>query len=75
MNTSFAEVAPWVFLAAGLSARSCVTYQVHKAFRRDILLEFELIQTQMTQKPMLRVLAEVCARALRASQNRTEDSV
>ena len=33
----------------------------------------ELIQTQMTQKPMLR--AEVYARALRASQNRKEDSV
>jgi hypothetical protein len=31
-------------------------------------LELELIQTQMTQKPMLR--AEVHARALRASQNR-----
>ena len=30
----------------------------------------ELIQTQMTQKPMLR--AEVYARALRASQNRKE---
>jgi hypothetical protein len=30
--------------------------------------ELELIQTQMTQKPMLR--AEVYARALRASQNR-----
>ena len=73
MNTSFAEVAPWVFLAAGLRARSCVTYQVHKAFRRDILLEFELIQTQMTQKPVLR--AEVYARALRASQNSKEDCV
>ena len=36
-------------------------------------LELELIQTQMTQKPMLR--AEVFARALRASQNRKEDSV
>jgi len=35
-------------------------------------LELELIQTQMTQKPMLR--AEVYARALRASQNRKEDS-
>ena len=35
--------------------------------------ELELIQTQMTQKPMLR--AEVYARALRASQNRKEDSV
>ena len=34
-------------------------------------LEFELIQTQMTQKPMLR--AEVYARSLRASQNRKED--
>ena len=37
------------------------------------VLELELIQTQMTQKPMLR--AEVYARALRASQNRKEDSV
>jgi hypothetical protein len=36
-------------------------------------LELELIQTQMTQKPMLR--AEVYARALRASQNRKEDNV
>jgi hypothetical protein len=36
-------------------------------------LELELIQTQMTQKPMLR--AEVYARALRASQNRKEESV
>ena len=36
-------------------------------------IELELIQTQMTQKPMLR--AEVYARALRASQNRKEDSV
>jgi hypothetical protein len=35
-------------------------------------LELELIQTQMTQKPVLR--AEVYARALRASQNRKEDS-
>jgi len=38
-----------------------------------VWLELELIQTQMTQKPMLR--AEVYARALRASQNRKEDSV
>ena len=36
-------------------------------------LELELIQTQMTQKPMLR--AEVYARAFRASQNRKEESV
>jgi len=36
-------------------------------------LELELIQTQMTQKPMLR--AEVYSRALRASQNRKEDSL
>jgi len=36
--------------------------------RRLLELELELIQTQMTQKPMLR--AEVYARALRASQNR-----
>ena len=37
----------------------------------ELELEFERIQTQMTQKPMLR--AE--ARALRASQNREEDGV
>jgi len=36
-------------------------------------LELELIQTQMTQKTVLR--AEVYARALRASQNRKENSV
>ena len=41
--------------------------------RYELNLELELIQTQMTQKPMLR--AEVYARALRASQNRKEDSV
>ena len=35
-------------------------------------LELELIQTQMTQKPMLR--AEVYAHAFRASKNRKEDS-
>jgi hypothetical protein len=40
---------------------------------RFVLVELELIQTQMTQKPMLR--AEVYARALRASQNRKEDSL
>jgi len=38
-----------------------------------LVLELELIQTQMTQKPMLR--AEVHARALRASQSRKEGSV
>ena len=38
-----------------------------------LALELELIQTQMTQNPMLR--AEVYARALRASQNRKEDSL
>ena len=37
------------------------------------VFELELIQTQMTQKPMLR--AEVHARALRASQNRKEGSL
>jgi len=36
-------------------------------------LELELIQTQMTQKPMLR--AEVYAHALRASRNREENRV
>jgi hypothetical protein len=38
-----------------------------------VFIELELIQTQMTQKPMLR--AEVYARALRASPNRKEDCV
>ena len=55
----FTAVVPAVGVAAG-----CV---------RGAHLELELIQTQMTQKPMLR--AEVYARALRASQNRKEDSV
>jgi hypothetical protein len=36
-------------------------------------LKLDLIQTQMTQKPVLR--AEVYARSLRASQNLKEDSV
>ena len=36
-------------------------------------LELELIPAQMTQKPVLR--AKVYARALRARQNRKEDSV
>ena len=44
-----------------------------RTVRTPFELELELIQTQMTQKPMLR--AEVYARALRASQNRKEDSV
>ena len=44
---------------------------VYRAYLNE--LELELIQTQMTQKPMLR--AEVYARALRASQNRKEDSL
>ena len=43
------------------------------AHRKQKELELELIQTQMTQKPMLR--AEVYARALRASHNRKENSV
>ena len=42
------------------------------AHRKQKELELELIQTQMTQKPMLR--AEVYARALRASHNRKEKS-
>ena len=42
----------------------------HEA-RARLLLEFELIQTQMIQKSMLR--AEVYTRALRASQNRKKE--
>jgi ribosomal protein L28 len=40
---------------------------VTRRFFLVVLLELELIQTHMIQKPMLRV--EVCTRALRASQN------
>ena len=64
-------------LLINISMVGCVlTYTPHKcdittAFIEE--LELELIQTQMTQKPMLR--AEVYARALRASQNRKEDSL
>ena len=47
--------------------------ECNEALRSGDELELELIQTQMTQKPMLR--AEVYARALRASQNRKEDSL
>jgi len=39
----------------------------------ELGLELEVIQTQMAQKPIL--LAEVYARALRASQNRKENYV
>jgi hypothetical protein len=39
----------------------------------SVELELEVIQTQVTQKPMLR--EEVYARALRASQIRKEESV
>jgi len=49
------------------------TYGSVQKYTSDTNHELELIQTQMTQKPMLR--AEVYARALRASQNRKEDSV
>ena len=37
----------------------------------ELELELELIQTQMTQKPMLR--AEVYAHAMRASKNRKKE--
>ena len=50
---------------------SCVNQRLLNYWSLE--LELELIQTQMTQKPMLR--AEVYARALHASQNRKEDSV
>ena len=51
----------------------CVAVKLVLRVTAALELELELIQTQMTQKPMLR--AEVYARALRASQNRKEDSV
>ena len=60
--------------ALGVSGFEKRNIRVPRAVSPAILeLELELIQTQMTQKPMLR--AEVYARALRASQNRKEDSV
>ena len=55
------------------------SYQIRAALaealqhRNIIQLELELIQTQMTQKPMLR--AEVFARALRASQKRGRERI
>jgi len=54
--------------ASDIGLRTASGYQT-----LELELELELIQTQMTQKPMLR--AEVYARALRASQNRKEDSL
>ena len=50
-----------------------LAHRVYAGVAGLVELELELIQTQMAQKPMLR--AEVYARALRASQNRKEDSV
>jgi hypothetical protein len=58
---------------ASSSSSSCTFNQKDTEEDFAIQIELELIQTQMTQKPMLR--AEVYARALRASQNRKEDSV
>jgi len=56
-----------------LSFNNVIETQQPPSSRKGIELELELIQTQMTQKPMLR--AEEHARALRASQNRKEGSV
>jgi hypothetical protein len=53
-------------------AAECLASIRRRELPRKVEIELELIQTQMTQKPMLR--AEVYARALRASQNRKEDS-
>jgi hypothetical protein len=50
----------------------CATRIFVNSLPTELELELELIQTQMTQKPLLR--AEVYARALRASQNRKEDT-
>ena len=60
-----------VALVSHRGGRSCGFPMLNGAFVTSEL-ELELIQTQMTQKPMLHV--EVYARALRASQNRKEDS-
>ena len=67
---------PSAYASRGVMCISELYYCTYFFFyysRLYIELELELIQTQMTQKPMLR--AEVYARALRASQNRKEDSV
>jgi len=60
--------------AAGVAAEAAPRPGADAAPRtgqRVLELELELIQTQMTQKPMLR--AEVYAHAMRASQNRKEE--
>ena len=51
-----------------MNAKGRITIHFYLSLINPLLLELELIQTQMTQKPMLR--AEVYAHALRASQNR-----
>jgi len=63
---SISEEVPDVRMAGGrmFTDFQCMTTRRHE-------LELELIQTQMTQKPMLR--AEVYAHAMRASQNRKWD--
>ena len=69
------EVAPEKLLLLVGGPSRFVSIRLHNYRLKATIgeLELELIQTQMTQKPMLR--AEVYARALRASQNRKEDSV
>ena len=64
------HVLQFLLLLLGLKAHHIAIYK--KPYTM-LVLELELIQTQMTQKPMLR--AEAYARALRASQNRKQDSV
>ena len=58
-----------VLVDSALSVRGRLVLEI----QNDIVRTRTLIQTQMTQKLMLR--AEVYARALRASQNRKENSV
>ena len=81
-STNFLKFFPTISLTLSLSSgltsenvsKENSPQEAHvNARSKQSELELELIQTQMTQKPMLR--AEVYARALRASQNRKEDSL
>jgi hypothetical protein len=50
-----------------------MNYSMFLMLPLELGIELELIQTQMTQKPMLR--ADSHARALRAGKNRKEDRI
>jgi len=69
----FKQLCDYVPGEAAHGPCSCLLWCPWSAFLVvcELELEFELIQTQMAQKPMLR--AEVYAHAMRASQNRKKE--